>query len=544
MLFFVVSYVTDMNYRNIILHTIFIVALFSAIYGISQFMGIDYGPFKDYFGTRLELGTRIFTIFGNPNLQGGFGVFVIPLIAAFFMKHFKDSKKRLLSIYLGVTLLLSFIALLMSQTRGSWIAFVITMVLFAGIIIVQRKRSFVKKHSVLASIVVLIVIAAGFGGFQLLRSNEKLINPMTADIRLYYYTNTLDMVKDDLLFGKGVGTFNVHYPTYRDKRVAYQKGEFEMEYRVEHAHNEHLELLSDLGIVGYALFLWVIFEALYLLLKRKDIISIGMAAAILGLLIDGLMSQNLRFIVISSLLWLMIGLSTILPDQENIKKKYKFSLMKSVFSIILIVIVAFPITSAYRTMHSNYFINPGTFYFTNNDPKSAVYAFSQALENDPDNKRALYYIAPSYKGINQPNKAIEYYMELLGHDPNFIQANYNLAQIFIETKDFDKAETYLKKQIEVNNMQWQAYYYLAIINNEAGNKYEALNYLDEVDAINIIKPINRDDYIKILKIKAQVYLDVQEFDKALEVLEELDKFTDDEAIDQNIEIVKGIMEGQ
>lgn len=65
-------------------------------------------------------------------------------------------------------------------------------------------------------------------------------------------------------------------------------------YRVEHPHNEHLEILHDGGIIGYGLFVWMMIEVLLLLLRRKTLIATGVAVSLFGLLLDGLFSQNLR----------------------------------------------------------------------------------------------------------------------------------------------------------------------------------------------------------------------------------------------------------
>jgi len=463
---------------------LFIVSLVSSIYGLFQYIGIDFGSFVNYFGSRLSQGTRLFTIFGNPNLLGGFNVFILPLITAFFIKAIKDKNIKKVW-YLGLVGIFAFITLILSQTRGCWIASGISLVVFFFLYYRKEGVAFVRKNVVLSIIIIFILVGALVGLGKVVLGNNELSDTTSANIRLLYYGNTLKMIKENPVFGRGVGTFSAYYPLYRNKQEAFSLGETAMEYRVEHPHNEHLELLSELGIIGYLLFLWIVVEALILLLKRDDIISLGIAISIFGLLVDGLMMQNLRFTVIASLLWLSFGFSTIVKN-KNEKKSLgtKIPLKKLILSIFIILIMIFPIVSAYKTMHSGYYIKMGLGYYSSARHEEAVSWFSKALEINPDNKRALYYMAASSNAIGKKGDAINYYQKLLEIDPNFIQANFKLGLVFLERNDIDEAEKYFLKQIEVNNMYWQSYYYLAYIEDIRGNNEKAKEYFIEIDRIN------------------------------------------------------------
>jgi len=566
-LFYVLSYATDAKSRDMIIHGLFAVSLISSIYGIFQFFGIDYSYFVGYFGTRLEVGTRIFTTFGNPNLQGAFGVFIIPLLCSFLIKYIQEKKKDvcgsiLMLLYVGMVFLLAIISLIMSQTRGSWIAFIITMALFVDVLsvryillrykdkytLLQKKYAWICLFFSILIVYLVVLSLVLYAIFFVANPNQELISPTTADIRMYYYSNSLNMIKDDPLFGKGIGTFNVYYPLYMDKRVAYQKGEVEMEYRVEHPHNEHLEILSDVGIIGYALFMLIVFLALYALLKRGDIISLGISFAIIGLLVDGLMSQNLRHTVIMSLLWLMIGLSTVKQPtgdkQQSVQPdKYGFNIMKIILCLLVLCAVFFPIKHAYNTMHSDYYVKGGTYAYVNGMNKEAVSFFGKALDLDKDNKRALYYIAPSYKQLGGKEEAISYYNRLLSLDPNFIQANFQLGMIYLDDKMYDLAKTYFTKQTRANNMNWQSYYALAVIEMNLGDIDKAISNIDEIEKINSISAIPKEEYVRIMKAKAQLLADAGDYEGALYTLEMLDDLSDDADIDTNLQKLKEFMQG-
>lgn len=513
MLFFTVGTITDEFHKRLMINILIGVSLLSSIYGVFQFFGVDYGMLADYFGSRFDKGTRLFTFFGNPNLLGGFCVLITPLIAASFIDQI--DKKPPLSWVLFFILVLNLATLYFTQTRGSMIAMVLSMGIFFLLSVRQKGFGFIQKNRRLvislgsaavlfcAALAISIYFSAGFA------------NLTTANIRLFMYATTLRMIGENPFFGSGVGTFKVFYPAYRDSSAAYRIGETQMEFRVEHPHNEHLELLSDLGIVGYLLFVWIVIEALKLLSRKNDWTSIGIFAAICGLLIDGLLSQNLRFTVISSTLWLMFGLSAVKDEQSVASQAVRINLLRG--SLVLLVVSAAVILmhSAYRTMKADEYVSSGMEFYSDKMPRDALKSFAKALEYDPTNKRALYYAGISVRRLaddqstgNNPmqqeqysKEALKLFLKLLNEDPNFIQANYHVGVLYFNLNEQEKANRYLKRQVEVNNMYWQAFYPLALLEAGRGNRQQALEYVEEIEKINRISPIPDQDYSGIRQFK-------------------------------------------
>ena len=530
LLFFLISYVCDVKLRDRLIQVLILIALLSSIYSFFQFFGVDYGIFVNYFGSRTSLGMRTFTFFGNPNLLGGFSVFIIPLILVSLLKSLGNKTNRL-SIYYAVVLVLSFIALLMSQTRSSWIAVFISLVIFGILYYKSKIRQLFVKHKTASIIALVIIVLFVIMLFLGLKSSQKIfsdspnafLNPLTVGIRANYYLNTLKMISDDPIIGKGPGTFNVYYPLYRDNRIAFQLGETNQEFRVEHPHNEHLEILSDSGIIGYLIFIWIVIEAI-LLLRKNDLISLGITISIIGLLIDGLMTQNLRFVVIASLFWLLIGFANI--QNKSSKTRYKVGIMQIILTFAVVVVVMLPLKYAWGLKEADYYVRGGIGYYISNEQnrnEAAVYLFEQALANQEDNKRALYYIAASYKALGENEKAIDYYKKLLSLDPNFIQASYHLGVIYFEMGDFEHARQYFAEHITTNNMYWKSYYGLGVSYLNLGDKQNALKALEGIDEIDKITTIPKSEYLELKKQIAEVYLELGNKEKALDVLKLADQ---------------------
>ncbi|MDD8026464.1 MAG: O-antigen ligase family protein [Acidobacteriota bacterium] len=113
------------------------------------------------------------------------------------------------------------------------------------------------------------------------------------DGRPQYWASVLHMVSDSPLTGTGWGTFGAVYPSY--ETVA-------LEGRLLHAHNDYLEALAELGIVGFllllGLILWPLLDAFRTWAKRRHpgIKGLGMGGfvAVSAMLIHSLTDFNLH----------------------------------------------------------------------------------------------------------------------------------------------------------------------------------------------------------------------------------------------------------
>ncbi len=72
--------------------------------------------------------------------------------------------------------------------------------------------------------------------------------------RIEFWRNSLEIIRDNPIIGTGLGSFGVAYTRYDDWNGA---------LRVEHAHNDYLEILATTGIVGFlivAAFIFLLFR--------------------------------------------------------------------------------------------------------------------------------------------------------------------------------------------------------------------------------------------------------------------------------------------
>lgn len=166
--------------------------------------------------------------------------------------------KRLLYI---VAIALMATSLLLSQSRGGLIAFVAEVILLAIFTMRERGKKTLVLSFALSALLLLIAIGGAFfvgGETSLVRFSGSDLSAETSTettTRYHIWSVTTRMIADNMPLGVGLGAYPAVYPRY-DTGTGYE--------RVEQAHNDYLQILSDAGLIGVALGIFF----LYLLIKQ------------------------------------------------------------------------------------------------------------------------------------------------------------------------------------------------------------------------------------------------------------------------------------
>ena len=165
----------------------------------------------------------------------------------------------------------------------------------AGLLHRLRTRQLLRPRLVFVGL--LATLAASFLGGHLLRQAPPPSEAATAtaspgatraaarvgdtiDVRRYLYQGSLELAKASLPVGVGAGNFRVAFPPYRDPReIAISSQNHSFGTRVVVAHNDPLQLLAELGVLG-ALVLVAAAYAAFDLIRRDRLSPIGVAALV------------------------------------------------------------------------------------------------------------------------------------------------------------------------------------------------------------------------------------------------------------------------
>ncbi len=232
-------------------------------------------------------------------------------------------------LYAFFTLIMS-VALVMTNSRGGIISLVaeilFLVVIAAGVgresgrEVGGRVRAAAARVAfAFALLVTLFLFALYSGGEQSLSRLVGSINdadPTTG--RAHFWKGAVEIIKDHPLLGTGLGSFSAVYPRYDTGNGA---------YRLEQAHNDYLQIVSDGGIVAALLglvFVAVLFRQGFARLHSRDKFRRGVALGALtgcaGVLVHSLFDFTLHTTANALLFLLLAALATMNGRIEEAEK--------------------------------------------------------------------------------------------------------------------------------------------------------------------------------------------------------------------------------
>jgi tetratricopeptide (TPR) repeat protein/O-antigen ligase len=184
--------------------------------------------------------------FVNHNHFAAYLELTFPMTVALWMS---SSSKPLLRYVLAVLSALMGIGLVFSCSRGGWLSISVASCLVIFFLIYRGKR-FQLNWRIISLVLVLFVTAAFLVSRPPIWSRFATLLQVTEDassqLRLLTWSGTLQLARENLLFGNGLNSFIYTFPYYRPVGLY---------WLVNHAHNEYLELVAETGVIGLMLVL-------------------------------------------------------------------------------------------------------------------------------------------------------------------------------------------------------------------------------------------------------------------------------------------------
>jgi O-antigen ligase len=216
------------------------------------------------FGIREMKQSQGFGPFINRHHFAGYMELALGLPLGLLFSGAVESQRRPLYIFAAA---LMGISIILTNSRGgmlSLVAEIMFIVMVAGTSLrrkgkekekgedVSRLRGALKRAAVgFAIVLALFTGVLFFGGESALNRLVGTVNaedPTTG--RMHFWRGTVGIIRDHPLTGVGLGAFSAAYPKYDTSN-----GKI---FRLEQAHNDYLQTLSDAGIVGALLGLFFI----------------------------------------------------------------------------------------------------------------------------------------------------------------------------------------------------------------------------------------------------------------------------------------------
>lgn len=305
--------------------TMIIAAFLVSLYGIYQyFFGFEHtleylkNTGKDIliqsqYARDILLGKRIISSFFSPSMLAGYLITVIPLTAGFLIDNWIKKKVLILTV---ISLSIMFIALVLTKSMGGYLALFFTLIIFFILVV---KHSNMPKHILSCRIyptaIIILVIIILTGSFILINRAERLIdltNPQNSITqRLNYGQATVRIIKDFPITGVGLGNFGKVYFRYKTPNALDSN----------FSHNSFLQIWAESGMLGIAVFFWIIFLFFKLAgncLKIHDQkgLTIGLISAGTAFLTHNLVDYSYFISQVSFHWWILLGLGISLSTKS------------------------------------------------------------------------------------------------------------------------------------------------------------------------------------------------------------------------------------
>lgn len=179
---------------------------------------------------------RSYATFPHPNVLGGFLAVTLPLIIYQLTNLPINQLTKTKKIFYILTLSFGIIALVLTFSRSAWVVAVLS-----SMYVVFKKKRHVFFPFLLSAILIIFFIGNTFG-FQ----DESVV------VRQQLNAAAISMFRASPIIGSGTGNFLVRLPDYLVSRTI---------YFLQPAHNIYLLALAETGIIGFAIFLWILWKA-------------------------------------------------------------------------------------------------------------------------------------------------------------------------------------------------------------------------------------------------------------------------------------------
>ncbi|MDD5431412.1 MAG: O-antigen ligase family protein [Candidatus Omnitrophica bacterium] len=306
--FIMAKEIKDKKHVRIIVFSVLVGLVLASIDGIFQVItGFD---FIRHWAPIINMGlVRATASFKDSNTFGIYLSALAPLLLGLALYYYKGSKR----MFFVLASVISVIGIYLTYSRPTLLAIYIVLFFLS---IIRRDKI------VIISLVVLTVISPFIAPKGVKDWAKQVdydpIRFMCNDDRIAIFRNSMNMIKHNPILGVGANTFMKNYKKYKENPEYMNIVTSDYLY----AHNNFLQLTAELGFIGLAVFLWLLYklfsESVAIYRKLKDdylrIVSLSLIACLIAFLINGLTESSLNSSRVALIFWYLCGFSLSLKN--------------------------------------------------------------------------------------------------------------------------------------------------------------------------------------------------------------------------------------
>jgi tetratricopeptide (TPR) repeat protein len=350
-----------------VMYTVIVAGVCMAVYGVIQRMGLD-----PYAWGGVVTWQRIIGTIGQPNFLAAYVdmAFIIGLSLLLNLKDIRQSKEsQWITLYdvflraaLIISLLLIYICVLYTQSRGGFIGLFVGVPLFFAFanrnLAIDKWKELLVLFLLIAGITVITSLNPETSPFGRVVNEAAKTGEMSAsETTVLSYNATLSrfetwksayrIIADRPFFGIGQEVLKMVFPRYETNKFRFYEG---FHVKQDRCHNEVCDMSVTRGVIGLAVYLWVLSTFFYLGIKiiRGDfdpelkLFTAGYMGAATAYLVQNQFSFGV--VAITTLLWIMMGLTAsiyVKPQRAETNKNVDLSNMPWLLLAVVLILALF-----------------------------------------------------------------------------------------------------------------------------------------------------------------------------------------------------------
>lgn len=425
------------------LHLAFGVGFLSSVYGVLQYFNFEVvwpqvlNPY----------GGRAVSTFGNPNFLSSYIVVLMPAALGLFVVERRPGRR----FAYGALFIALHSALLATLTRSSWLgAAVACAALFFSGRARRRLREDPKAVGLVFGVALALALAwpsstvkGGYAPGVIGRITEMKVLADSAQVRysplhqrFLIWTCAWLMGSDAPLIGKGGGLFELFYPFYQGHLLHLDPFWHQLRTHANNSHNELLETYAQTGLLGLGAFLWTwaaFFAAAWKWSRERrgdDVVWLGLAAGVAGMLADNLLNVSLHFAVPAFLFWWAAGTAL---GRGAAAAPWEWKAPVPARRLAALVLCAAALGAGWTWVRvwnreARYF--SGFKLIRNGNLPAAIKELERSRSWGPREVNALYELGNAYARSGRPADAVGAYREALDANAGYDEIYFNAATVY------------------------------------------------------------------------------------------------------------------
>jgi O-antigen ligase len=240
-----------------------------------------------------HLGGWIYGSYVNHNHYAGLMELLVPVPLVLSLSRLAEDRERMAA---GVAAAIMVGTIFLSGSRGGMLAIVVELAILAAFLLQQRKPIQI-AIGLAAFAIVLVGMLTWLGGKELTARVSSISTESRSEItggtRLSIDRDAIRMFRVRPVLGWGLGVFPVVYPQFRS---------FYTNFFVNEAHNDYLQLLTEMGLLGFGIMVWFLIVLLRHAIPKIGIwtsdvggaVTLACTLSVSGILVHSLFDFNLQ----------------------------------------------------------------------------------------------------------------------------------------------------------------------------------------------------------------------------------------------------------